>query len=269
MAYPPPVFEGSEKRLEVVFSPPPLSANALGLRALPRATIDELMTLARCAVLSHTRGAACDAYVLSESSLFVYPHKLVLKTCGNTQLLGTLPRLLELSAGLGLALRCVRFTRFAYLFPTLQPDPHRAFADEVMALDRILSSNARLAHRAVNVAGGGGNGGSDGAFHVYVAAESAAAATPDGATLEICMTGLDAEYCARHFQHGSHASAAACTDGCGLRAAAPLGDLVDAYLFDPCGGGRGSAGGVRCRAESAERPVGFSQEALRRFLLPL
>ena len=93
MALPPPVFEGSEKRLEVTFANAALSANALGLRLLPRSSIDELMTLARCEVLSHTRGTAFDAYVLSESSLFVFPHKLVLKTCGNTKLLAALPRL--------------------------------------------------------------------------------------------------------------------------------------------------------------------------------
>ena len=41
--FPPPVFEGSEKRLEIDFyAPDPASAPARGLRAIPRADLDAL-----------------------------------------------------------------------------------------------------------------------------------------------------------------------------------------------------------------------------------
>ena len=41
--FPPPVFEGSEKRLEIDFyAPDPASAPARGLRAIPRAELDAL-----------------------------------------------------------------------------------------------------------------------------------------------------------------------------------------------------------------------------------
>lgn len=235
MALPPPVFEGSEKRLEVTFANAALSANALGLRLLPRSSIDELMTLARCEVLSHTRGTAFDAYVLSESSLFVFPHKLVLKTCGNTKLLAALPRLLAHADALGLTPRCVRFTRFAYLFPALQPDPHRAFEDEASTIDAALINVQHFAHRSVSVAPCSGDR-DDALYHVYVAAANEAAAVPEGATLEVCMSGLDPAYCANNFMHDSFDGCAKkTTEQCGLRAAAPLGDIVDAYVFDPCG----------------------------------
>ena len=42
--FPPPVFEGSEKRLEIDFyAPDPASAPARGLRAIPRADLDALL----------------------------------------------------------------------------------------------------------------------------------------------------------------------------------------------------------------------------------
>ena len=42
--FPPPVFEGSEKRLEIDFyAPVPAGAPARGLRAIPRAELDLLL----------------------------------------------------------------------------------------------------------------------------------------------------------------------------------------------------------------------------------
>ncbi len=116
---PEPHFEGSEKRVEVDFTLGP-GAPEDGLRALPRELLDELMTLARCEIVSSRTNSKFDAYVLSESSLFVYPTKWVLKTCGTTHLLDSLPRLLELSAARGiLATRC-KYTRASFLAPENQ-----------------------------------------------------------------------------------------------------------------------------------------------------
>lgn len=74
--FPCPVFEGSEKRISVTFSaaagasnPPP----AAGLRTLTRTQLDEMLDLAACQIVSTRSNEHFDAYVLSESSLFVYP----------------------------------------------------------------------------------------------------------------------------------------------------------------------------------------------------
>lgn len=80
------------------------AAAARGLRGLSRAQIDELCSAARCTVISVASNAFFDAYVLSESSLFVYPGKIILKTCGTTTLLVALEPLLKAAAGLGLSL---------------------------------------------------------------------------------------------------------------------------------------------------------------------
>jgi hypothetical protein len=127
---PNPVFEGSEKRVEVDFEPsegtPPE-----GLRALGRAVLDELMGLARCTIVSSRTNDYLDAYVLSESSLFVYPTKWVLKTCGTTRLLDAVPRLLELAAArLGMAPRRCKYSRASFLFPEQQPAPYREGFDQ-------------------------------------------------------------------------------------------------------------------------------------------
>mmetsp|Transcript_6834 Transcript_6834/g.9562 ORF Transcript_6834/g.9562 Transcript_6834/m.9562 type:complete len:475 (+) Transcript_6834:337-1761(+) len=88
-------FEGPEKTLEVCFTPG--IGDPRGCRALERSALDKILAEARCEILSKTSNAYLDAYVLSESSLFVYPHKVVIKTCGRTTLLRCLRRLVELA----------------------------------------------------------------------------------------------------------------------------------------------------------------------------
>lgn len=53
------------------------------------------MALAGADILSVSSNQYCDAYVLSESSLFVWDHKILLITCGNTQLVIAALLLLE------------------------------------------------------------------------------------------------------------------------------------------------------------------------------
>lgn len=116
---PNPVFEGSEKRVEIDFDWTHDSP-ANGLRALSRGQLDELMSLAACTIVSSRTNADLDAYVLSESSLFVYPTKWVLKTCGTTKLLSAVPRLLELAATIGMKPRRCKYSRASFLFPEQQ-----------------------------------------------------------------------------------------------------------------------------------------------------
>ena len=90
-----PGFEGVEKVMEIDFAPG--FGPERGLREIARLDWDAVLTDAKCTVLDTLSNDRLDSYVLSESSLFVYPLKLVLKTCGTTTLLMALPRLLELT----------------------------------------------------------------------------------------------------------------------------------------------------------------------------
>src|SRR5436305_14413509 len=99
------LFTGPEKLLEVWFSPSPRelpsSTAPNGLRAVSAETWKEMLDLVNCKVLSIIESEHIDAYLLSESSMFVFPHKLILKTCGTTTLLCGLPRILEIATLFG------------------------------------------------------------------------------------------------------------------------------------------------------------------------
>ena len=113
-----------------------------------------MLDIVNCKVLSVVESENVDAYLLSESSMFVFPHKLILKTCGTTTLLSGLPKILEIAAleagfphtvandlaGTGTAAQPYRvfYSRKNFLFPDRQRGPHRSFRDEVKSLDRLF-----------------------------------------------------------------------------------------------------------------------------------
>ncbi|MCJ1239037.1 spermidine resistance protein [Varicellaria rhodocarpa] len=153
------IVKGPEKLLEVWFGTSPTNLPACaapsGLKIVPADTWKDMLDLVNCKVLSTIESEHVDAYLLSESSMFIFPHKLILKTCGTTTLLCGLPRILEiaaLSAGfphvlanpvIGNATAAtpyrVFYSRKNFLFPDRQRGPHRSWRDEVRSLDKIFN----------------------------------------------------------------------------------------------------------------------------------
>jgi hypothetical protein len=137
------VFEGPEKTLEVCFRKMELEgpvAPALleggdprnaGLRRLSRDDLSRICARARCTILSCVSNNYVDAYVLSESSLFVYPYMLVLKTCGTTTLLRCIALLIDMGRKLGLEIDWVGYSRKNFNFPGDQAFPHQSFHQEL------------------------------------------------------------------------------------------------------------------------------------------
>jgi S-adenosylmethionine decarboxylase len=110
------------------------SNNNMGLRQLTRPQLDQICARARCTILSQCSNKYLDAYVLSESSLFIYPYMLVLKTCGTTTLLRCIAILIEFGKQLGLEIDWVGYSRKNFNFPGDQAFPHQSFHQELQYL---------------------------------------------------------------------------------------------------------------------------------------
>lgn len=130
-------FEGSEKKLVLQLHP-----SAPSLRAYPRGFWQQALAMADAAILSDLSNAYCDAYVLSESSMFVWQHKLLLITCGNTRLIDTVAFIIEkIGAGLISELNYQRKSEFS---PHLQAT---RFEDDVELLKALVPGTAyRIGH---------------------------------------------------------------------------------------------------------------------------
>ncbi|KAK9472775.1 S-adenosylmethionine decarboxylase [Dipodascopsis tothii] len=266
-------FEGPEKLLEVWFAPdrfhlpPTMPVN--GLKSVSRPQWEEMLDLVHCKVLSVIDTPDMDAYLLSESSMFVFPHKIILKTCGTTTLLQGLPRLLEIAKGqAGFPADRepwrVFYSRKNFMFPDKQPPPHRSWTDEVKCLDSHFSNGSAYMVGRMN---------SEHHWYLYSTSpnedsyaylspdesesetEAETQATFEDETLEVLMTGLSEAKAAQFYTAGDgdaamadadkdgdkaegtdpgHALGAVVTKDCGLGALYPE-TRVDGFSFSPCG----------------------------------
>ncbi|OWM65859.1 hypothetical protein CDL15_Pgr015284 [Punica granatum] len=228
-------FEGFEKRLEISFSPAPIfsAPEGLGLRALTRAQLDVILEPACCSIVAQLSNDDFDSYVLSESSLFVYPSRVILKTCGTTKLLLSIPPILRLAESLGLGVSSVSYSRGSFIFPELQPSPHRSFTEEVAVLNEYFG-HLRAAAYVI--------GDPNRTWHVYSASKEKkeVRASPfdcdrtGGVTVEICMTGLERDKAAVFFKTSGDYSARDMTKLSGIFDVMP-GHVICDFDFDPCG----------------------------------
>ncbi|KAG7289258.1 hypothetical protein NEMBOFW57_005623 [Staphylotrichum longicolle] len=155
-------FEGPEKLLEVWFSPSPnvlpAGVRENGLKAVSPSTWEGMLDMVNCKVLSIVKSDHVDAYLLSESSMFVFPHKIILKTCGTTTLLLGLRRMLRIAAvdagfpfhnaaslediHVAATPHRVFYSRKNFLFPDRQPGPHSSWKEEVKFLDDTFENGS-------------------------------------------------------------------------------------------------------------------------------
>ncbi|CAR28824.1 hypothetical protein ZYGR_0U01830 [Zygosaccharomyces rouxii] len=198
-------FEGPEKLLEIWFyahsddiPDTNVSANKRTLRDIPLDQWVEILKLVKCEVLSIKSTKQMHAFLLSESSLFIYDHRLTLKTCGTTTTLLCLERLLDVvQEQLGWKMKTsnsdgkyspfkVFYSRRCFMFPLKQRSIHKSWSSEVDYLNQFFSNG-----RSYLV----GRNDQSNHWNLYVT-ESQPTTTASNhpqndETLEVLMTGLD------------------------------------------------------------------------------
>ncbi|XP_059648653.1 S-adenosylmethionine decarboxylase proenzyme-like [Cornus florida] len=247
-------FEGYEKRLEISFFEPSIFVDpeGKGLRSLAKAQLDEFLGPAECTIVSSLSNEHLDSYVLSESSLFVFPYKIIIKTCGTTKLLLSIPAILNLADGLSLTVRCVRYTRGSFIFPGAQSYPHRNFSEEVAVLDGYFGKLGSSSKAYVM-----GSSDKTQKWHVYSASAGSPCSLDDPIyTMEMCMTGLDRQK-ASVFYKSQSGSAAVMTVNSGIRKILPDSEICD-FEFDPCGYSMNSVEGSAISTIHVTPEDGFS-----------
>ncbi|XP_050077891.1 S-adenosylmethionine decarboxylase proenzyme isoform X1 [Anopheles maculipalpis] len=258
-------FEGVEKLLEIWFKPNPAHKNA-DLRKIPRPMWEAMLKTVRCEIISFTRNDQIDAYVLSESSMFVSKRRWILKTCGSTtplQCFKPLMRMANEIAGYA-AIDDLFYSRKNYKRPELQVSPHRGFDEEVAFLDQFFDDGRAYSLGAINrdcwhlytlSRGGGGSKIRKRNNHLHQLMDDelilvqeeeeerdeqqfdeliAPSMQPDpDQTIEILMTELDPSVMDIFTKHVC-SSAKEATQKSGIDRLLP-GMVIDDYLFDPCG----------------------------------
>lgn len=207
----PTFFEGPEKKVELVVSP-----RSTSLRSLPESFWDSVVVASRARILSKICNHACDAYLLSESSLFVYDDHLTMITCGQTRLVDGVRRMLEVIPQDAVSL--VIYERKNEFFPERQAT---TFREDARALQQLVPGQAfRL-------------GGDDAQHLCLFASERPYAPDPMDTTLEILMHNLD-ERVVRRFRNLEKPARGSIAEQLGITQILPGFDL-DEYAFRPAG----------------------------------
>uniref|UniRef100_A0A8C0YL63 adenosylmethionine decarboxylase n=2 Tax=Cyprinus carpio TaxID=7962 RepID=A0A8C0YL63_CYPCA len=206
-------FEGTEKLLEVWFSRQDETKGTGDLRTIPRFEWDKLLENVHCLIISVTKTDKQEAYILSESSMFVSKRRFILKTCGTTLLLQALVPLLELAreyCGFD-AIENFFYSRKNFMKPTHQEFPHRNFQEEVEFLNQIFPNGA--------------------AYSVLLDLDFPQSQADQ--TLEVLMSDLDPAVMDQFYMKDG-VSANDVTRMSGIRDLIP-GSVIDATMFNPCG----------------------------------
>jgi len=219
-----PGFEGPEKKIEVDYF---LSADKPeGLRSISVDDWKILLAEINCTILSHIENQFCDAYILSESSLFVFSSKVIIKTCGQITLLKCLPLLLEYGNRVNAVETRVSFSRRNLLFPTEQLSPHTSFDEEVSYLKEHFPTGDAYVF------------GSKNCDHHYVFVyhnEKVDLPSRPSHSLEVLMTGLDRAVMKQFYRDSNFISVEELTERSKIQSLYEKSALIDAHAFEPLG----------------------------------
>lgn len=164
-------FEGPEKKLEVLFQDVPMPRD-------DRAFWQKLVTAANAEIISEIHTDQIDAYLLSESSLFVQNNRILMITCGRTTLVDVAEPIFARFPKEKAAF--LIYERKNEFFPEKQPT---SFAEDAERLNAILPGESILL-------------GSDQSQHISLFQTTAPYTPADkDMTLEILMQGMPKARC--------------------------------------------------------------------------
>ena len=220
-------FEGTEKLLEIWFDFYRDTGKDCDLRVSPRSAWESLLRLVKCEIISFKKSEFLDAYVLSESSMFISKNRFILKTCGSTTLLKCVEPLLFLVkelAGFDEVLD-VFYSRKNFIRPDLQEKPHNNFDDEIEFLVNFFENGAAYCLGKIN---------QDCwfLFTLNPVEHMKGIEIPDQ-TLELIMQNLDPKF-VKLFTREVCSTAKEATTKAGFDKLFQ-GMTIDDYLFTPCG----------------------------------
>lgn len=203
-------FEGSEKKLEII-----VTASAPNLRKLDVSFWSALVNCAHAEILSHISNTECDAYLLSESSLFVWHDRFLMLTCGTSTLVNAACYFIDALGSSSMAL--VSYQRKNEYQAHLQTS---SFTHDIKQLRQ------RIAGKACRV------GYLDSHHHYFFCSDSHYQAAQDDCTSELLMYHIRGEL-ADYLNGGPHS----CDELCsvlGFKHLFPEFE-IDAHLFTPSG----------------------------------
>jgi len=183
----------------------------------------------------------CDAYLLSESSLFVYPYKIVIKTCGKITLLHCLAHMTEMAALFNTSVSRVSFSRRNLFFPEDQLAPHNSFDDEVEYLKAHFPKGEAFVfgprscdhHYFFIYCNEAESPFADVPLPVDPRAQTSWAFVNSHQSLEILMTGMDRKVMRQFYMTNEFVSNEETTRTSGIRGL--FEGKVDAHQFEPLG----------------------------------
>lgn len=129
-------FEGSEKKVEIIVK------EHIDLLKQPRDFWSQMVAYAGAKILSEISNKDCTAYLLSESSLFVWKDHLTMITCGNTTLVKAVK--FFTSHFKSENIDALVYERKNEYFPHLQTT--NFFSDVKYLKDSVLGSSYRFGH---------------------------------------------------------------------------------------------------------------------------
>ncbi len=203
-------FEGPEKKLEII-----LAASQPNLRDTSDGRWHRVVAASGAEVISSIASADLDAYLLSESSLFVWPDRILMITCGKTVLLRAVPEILKIVGRANVAM--LFYERRKLMFPSDQAADFEADAE--MLNSHFPGKSYRL---------GPAN---DDHVHLFFSSHKRIEASMD-ATLQILMTDLSPVMARRFFAGNGSAAQIEKKSGIGSLYS---GMRIDSHLFFPGG----------------------------------